>query len=326
MLSLLLAGCTGGSGRDDDADDDGLPDALETEERMIVLTLADGSTRERKVTSDAGLADTDGDGLQDLDEYVRGTDPRDMDSDEDGLLDGHDLALSGERADALRARGILESTPGTFLGELDQCRVFGGLKSNAASSDRPLPDQLSESSEIKGWTIQTREGPRHVTSDPCFQDTDRDGLLDHEENASGSDPRQPDTDGDGAQDGIDADPAWDLGFSMSNVTLTRVNGSGPVVLSLYLGSERVEGTFPGNGTLAVDADDQSPSRASLRTKAQLVARDAETGEPVALFPEGSSHVLQFDLVQRTMDASSGSVGSLGGKDGAITFSWTITRR
>lgn len=44
----------------------------------------------RRVSSNPGLADSDGDGLSDEDEYLNRTDPKDPDTDRDGLLDGVD--------------------------------------------------------------------------------------------------------------------------------------------------------------------------------------------------------------------------------------------
>ena len=45
-----------------------------------------------------------------------------------------------------------------------------------------------------------------VGTDPCNPDTDGDGLNDGDEVNLGTDPTNPDTDGDGVPDGADADP------------------------------------------------------------------------------------------------------------------------
>ncbi len=64
---------------DPDTDDDGMPDAWETAHGLVVGT------------NDA-LLDKDGDGLTNLAEYQRGTDPQDSDSDDDGFSDGAEVS------------------------------------------------------------------------------------------------------------------------------------------------------------------------------------------------------------------------------------------
>jgi glucose/arabinose dehydrogenase len=60
---------------DPDTDDDDMPDAWETEHGLVVGT-------------DDSQLDVDSDGLSNLDEYLRKTDPKDEDSDGDGFSDG----------------------------------------------------------------------------------------------------------------------------------------------------------------------------------------------------------------------------------------------
>ncbi|HEX2021095.1 MAG TPA: hypothetical protein VHH36_00155, partial [Candidatus Thermoplasmatota archaeon] len=161
VLAPALAGC--GDRGDRDTDSDGLPDTSEELPREIRVEGRDGG-RTLRVTSDPRAPDTDGDGLGDLDERARGTDPRDVDTDDDGLLDGNDRAPPDDVAAAWRAAGVVEKTPGYFLGELDQCRPLG-LKSSAWSSDRPVADALGDGDELRGWNVTLRGRTVHVASD-----------------------------------------------------------------------------------------------------------------------------------------------------------------
>ncbi len=75
------------SGNGPDTDGDGLSDSVEQAGWTVSVKTADGRTQQRDVTSDPTLADTDGDGLTDLDERSLSTDPRASDTDGDTLDD-----------------------------------------------------------------------------------------------------------------------------------------------------------------------------------------------------------------------------------------------
>ena len=125
-------------------------------------------------------SDADNDGLIDLFEIgVSKTDYMDEDTDDDGLVDGIDFST-----------GIGELTLGT----------------NPLNSDSD-GDLLIDGFEVFGWEI-TNElyGTINVSSSPINVDTDRDKLSDYEEYVLGTDPRNPDSDGDLLHDGIDPFP------------------------------------------------------------------------------------------------------------------------
>lgn len=329
VASVLLAGCGEPDESDPDADDDGdgLSNRNEREGWTATITLASGPST-RRFDSDPQKRDTDGDGLEDYDESVRGTDPRSVDSDADGLLDGESIVLEpdSERAAELRRAGVLESPRGTFLGELAQCEP-AGLKGSAFSSDRPQPDGLGDGEELTSWTIFVRGEPRTVRSDPCVPDTDSDGLLDHDEKALGVDPTVADTDGDGARDGSDADPAADLGVSVSNFT---VESDASARLTFALGTYSRDFAAPFPERLDVDVPDAAATRDSLLAIGVVGATRNGTDEPLHLFPGGASATLRFDLAAGTLtiggEAHREGRVALQGEDGGVTFDWAVTRQ
>ena len=320
LAALLLAGCTGSSNPDDDRDGDGLRDALETTPRAITIAGRDGPET-REVDSDPGQVDTDGDGLTDLDEFIRQTDPRALDTDGDGLADGHNLSLaaSGARAAELRALGLQEDPPGNFWGELDQCPAYDGLKPNAWSSDRPLPDRLGDLEETLGWNVTVRGLTRHVSSDPCTADADRDGLQDDMEKALATLPGVPDTDGDGARDGADADPLWNLTLRLENVTARRSDG-GEVRLTVTAGALQRSLVLANATTLDLDVPDDG-AHGTLPLQVILAASDPATGAPVRVFddPRGGV-ILTLDLVK-----DEGGTLAFEGEDGTLTLAWRAAR-
>lgn len=74
-----------------DFDSDGLTDNEEQKGWLITISLLNGDTVVQEVTSDAFLADTDGDGINDFDEKNYLIDPRDSDTDNDQLTDFQEL-------------------------------------------------------------------------------------------------------------------------------------------------------------------------------------------------------------------------------------------
>ena len=331
LASLVTAGCTGGEeSEQEDRDEDGMSDLAETRPRLITIERVAGPET-RSVTSDPGDPDTDDDGLTDVNEFGFATDPRDVDTDGDGLLDGPNLTLpeGSAFADTLRGRGIHESPAGTFLGELSQCPQYGGLKPHVESSDRPTPDRLGDGEERLGWNVTLRGVTRHVASDPCTSDADRDALPDDLERAAGSDPGLVDSDGDGTQDGNDADPAADLHLVLRAVSATTRNGTA-VTLTFAAGLSSATLQAPGQTSAELAVDDQTSTRGSLLVGLLVGAEDAQ-GRRVALTPNPGGAILYLDLLQGTVaiDGSEPRVlerVELAGDDGTLSFSWGALRR
>lgn len=330
LLVLLpaLAGCST-SGEGQDSDGEGLSDQLERVERSITVTRADGVVTLR-VASSPDAQDTDGDGFDDLREYAFKTDPRDPDTDRDGLLDGHNRTVDaeGDVARAWRSAGIVESPRGTFVGELDVCQHLGGLSPTKYSSDRPLPDGLADGDELRGWNVTVRGVTTAAEPDPCNPDADHDGALDDVERALGSDPRRSDTDGDGVVDAVDVDPLWDLRVGIREIVAS--GDGGPVDVVFTLGLHSANATLrPGRGALVLDAPDAAADRATHPLDVLVVAEHPETREPVRLFPGGSVVVLTFDVAtgHTSIDGRPLPPGPvvLAGSDGGIRFEWTVVR-
>ncbi len=117
-----------------------------------------------------GAPDTDGDGLNDVEEENLGTDPEDADTDGDGLTDGDEV---GAQSDGYGTDPTLFDTDDDGVGDGDEI---------AAGTDPTDPNSVPGDNE------------------PAL-DSDGDGLSDEREGAFGTDPAKADTDNDGLTDG-----------------------------------------------------------------------------------------------------------------------------
>lgn len=170
--------------------------------------------------------DTDADGLKDHEEPRFGTDPSRADTDADGVPDGFSLArqMWGEVEALPRLPG-----PGPCyavdhrLRGLVACPVCGTMENMGWVELINSREQLTLSVPYLAlhfmrhgsfaWSAEDRvnpclldvvlhgDGASHLVVWPG--DTDRDGLLDAEETHFGTRPDLPDTDGDGALDGVE---------------------------------------------------------------------------------------------------------------------------
>ncbi len=168
------------------------------------------------------VADTDGDGLDDVDEPGAGTDPNNPDTDGDGLLDGQEVADTGtDPTDADTDNdGIVDGievvdtgtdplnpdTDGDGLRDGEETEIqtdplnedtdgdgFGdGVEVNDLGSDPLDPDDPGTDAETTTTTSTT------LALDP---DLDGDQLTASQEDEFGTDPDDPDTDDDGLGDG-----------------------------------------------------------------------------------------------------------------------------
>jgi len=137
-----------------------------------VDTDGDGVPDEREAILglNPAFADTDGDGLTDGEEvYTYSTDPKEKDTDGDGISDGDEVE---EGTDPLEADEVPQTT------------------APPSTTAPPGPTETPE--------------PTETPAPPL--DSDGDALSDEEEVELGTNPFNPDTDGDGIIDSLDANP------------------------------------------------------------------------------------------------------------------------
>jgi len=221
-----------------DSDNDGIPDGVEDSNCNGVLDAGE---------TDPNNPDTDGDGLQDGTELgvttpvpdpdgagpltgtnlalfvpdadtATTTDPRDRDSDDDGLADGAEDANANGRFDAGESDPNNPDTDGDGL-----------LDGTERGITAPIPDP-DGAGPLRGTNpaLFVADADPATTTSPFDIDSDDDGLADGVEdvNANGrldageTDPSRVDTDGDGLQDGTE------LGVTTS---LADPDGSGPLL-------------------------------------------------------------------------------------------------
>lgn len=212
-----------------DLDADGLTDVLEALGWSVQVIAASNDVQTRMVSSNPNLADTDFDGLPDFAERnmpctlvpqctanvcsnddsmacatdndcddVCPTDPRSVDTDDDGITDYNELSV--DQFAAL-----------TRFNDFFPGYVIDGSSSSQYGTDPTRVDTdsdgLSDRSELfVGWTVVRDDGTvAEVFSDPTKRDTDADGLPDDEELAARTDPGDPDTDADGRLDGLEVE-------------------------------------------------------------------------------------------------------------------------
>lgn len=215
LVMLLLAGCGGNQHRDGDGDN--LEDRDEEAGWFATIDLL-GERVRRHVTSDPGKADTDGDGLSDVEEFtfLSGLDPRSDDTDGDGLTDCQEARHTVDSLCRDPAYGgPYDGGYGTNPANADSDPGVGrywqkhGYKDPTGSIHQlSWGDGLSDGEEVAGRNITLANGNiRFVLTDPLDPDSDDDNLDDGEEILDYSgDPLVPDTDGDGCVDGRDPVP------------------------------------------------------------------------------------------------------------------------
>jgi hypothetical protein len=120
-----------------DNDGDGLTDNDEQRGWVITITLGNGDTVQREVTSDPTLEDTDGDGLSDALEKHVGTDPRQADTDGDQLDDNEEWNIAYTDPTS-------QDTDGDGIGDKGEVEFY---KTNALLADSD-GDGYSDSQEL----------------------------------------------------------------------------------------------------------------------------------------------------------------------------------
>jgi len=134
------------------------------------------------LTIEGGSADPDKDGLTNDQEEMLGTDPKNPDTDGDGLMDGEEI--NTYQTDAKKA-----DSDGDGLSDFDEIKKYS-TDPNKSDTDG---DGLSDGDELMKYK-----------TDPLVADSDKDGLSDGDEVLKyTTDPLKADTDGDTLSDGAE---------------------------------------------------------------------------------------------------------------------------
>jgi outer membrane protein OmpA-like peptidoglycan-associated protein len=209
-----------------DTDSDGLSDG---EEDLNGNGIVDDDE------TDPLLADSDGDDLSDgLEQLTLGTDPRVADTDGDGLSDGLESGKDGDADTSSRTNPLLSDSDGDGLPD----GVEDANQDGAADPFEPNPLVADTDGDglVDGQEDLDGDGTRDVDeTDPTVADTDGggvsdgteilvdltdpldglddltadpdgDGLINSDEKLAGTDPLDPDTDGDSIDDLTEVGP------------------------------------------------------------------------------------------------------------------------
>ncbi len=205
---------------DGDTDNDGMPDYWERLHGFDPLDAADAA------------GDADNDTLTNLAEFRAGTNPRDADSDDDGVCDNLELAWNqdSDGDGAVNAMDVDSDNDGIFdaveMGLTEPC---GSATDNRRRTFRPDADPSTTTSMILADTDgdgvrDGAEDPNHngridageydpndgITPNnaPGLEDSDNDGITDREEVYFRTNPIDADSDDDGIRDGFE--PNWSV--------------------------------------------------------------------------------------------------------------------
>ena len=200
---------------DGDTDNDGMPDYWEGLHGFDLKNARDFDL------------DADSDGLDNLEEYLAGSDPRDADTDDDGVCDGNEVEPAAD-SDGDGARNVVDcDSDNDGLGDalevgVEPCGVFTRFELHlfvpdsdpSTVTDPTLADTDGDS--VRDGTEDLNHNGRKDTGEfdpldgataaPAINlfDGDKDGLSDVEERYEGTDPNDADSDDDGLFDGFEA--------------------------------------------------------------------------------------------------------------------------
>ncbi len=153
--------------------------------------VTNGTNPKDNPSDDAGL-DSDNDGLTDnYEQTVSKTDPQNPDSDDDGLLDGEEV--SGPKGNAPTDPNN-KDTDDDGLDDGKEVNTYGSDPNNKDTDGGGVED----GPEVSAGTSPTNKQDDNGSP---FADDDNDGLTNIVEENLGTDPQNPDTDGDGLLDG-----------------------------------------------------------------------------------------------------------------------------
>jgi hypothetical protein len=166
-----------------DTDSDGMPDGWEVDHGLDPKNPADGT--EAIGANGKPVADKDGDGLSNLEEYRYGSRPDQVSTMQDGF------------SDFWKHRWELDPLVAIAAGDDDDDDGLTNEEEHTHGTDPNEADTDLDGFE-DGWEIENGFDPHH---DDRNTDSDNDGLLNTEELAEGTDPLNPDSDADDLKDG-----------------------------------------------------------------------------------------------------------------------------
>ncbi|MDC0478797.1 gliding motility-associated C-terminal domain-containing protein [Flavobacteriaceae bacterium] len=199
----------GSNPRDVDTDDDGITDG----EDDLPLDSTETVDTDRDGVGDNTDTDDDGDGIEDIVETEKGTDPKKADTDEDGLsdfteeelgtdplkLDSDDDGLSDGEEVEIETDPLNEDTDGDGTVDGEDQLPLDAEGSNDNDGDG-ISDDQDDDDDNDGLTDAQELIQK---TDPFNPDTDGDGLSDGKEIELKSNPNSSDSDGDGLDDGLE---------------------------------------------------------------------------------------------------------------------------
>ncbi|UQA61149.1 MopE-related protein [Polyangium aurulentum] len=272
---------TDGGGKTDGAEDPNLNGIVDANEASPTSSGDDGT-----------MKDFDGDGLSDALEEALGSNPKDADSDDDGLLDGDERNPSDD-TDRDGIINVLDTDSdndalfdGTESGKnckhpatdaaKGSCRLdadAGATKTSPvnADTDRGGATDGSEDPNLNGAVGDEDLDPNDKADDKDVVDSDGDGLSDGLENTLSSKADDADTDDDGLLDGEEQNPSSDTdGDGTGNLNDSDSDNDG-----LYDGTEAGKGcndpsTAEGKMQCRVDGD-------SGKTTTSVLLADTDGG-------------------------------------------------
>jgi len=148
-------------------------------------------------------ADTDGDGLNDLQEISLSTDPRDQDTDDDNVSDGDEVVLGINPKDKDSDNDGLEDGDEVLTYKTDPTKIDTDLDT-LSDGDEILRYKTNPLSvDTDGDTISDYAEVLTHSTNPNSSDTDGDTISDNDEIAFGYSPIRSDTDNDGLADNVE---------------------------------------------------------------------------------------------------------------------------
>ncbi len=200
------------------------PDEAFQGEDTFTYTVSDGTLSDVvEVTVAVGI-DTDGDGLTDIAEETLGTDPHDVDSDDDGIEDGVEHVLGGtdpldddsdgdgigDGVEDADHDGLVDAgETGAADDDSDDDGLLDGIEDDDGGGDRDADETDPLAADSDGDGIQ--DGTERGLTGPQGSDTSTDDFVPDQDPRTTTDPLDADTDDGGAPDGLeDADQDGDI--------------------------------------------------------------------------------------------------------------------